>query len=303
MNEHARSHETAAGEAATRVSLIRAGDVDMTMLPPVSDLEALEADPDLDLLVAPSNRTIFIAINSQAIDDVRIRQAMNYAVDKEAIISSVLFGAADPVDAPMHESLWGYCSIGAYEYDPDRAAELLAEADAEGMEIDMIAPTGRYIQDCQVAEAVAGYLNDAGFQVSGPDTMDFPSYIAAIQEPTESRVADIHLLGWAPSFMDSFQHMVQFQTGQHPGGDPGGLATSFYSNPEVDDLLARAASEVDESARQDLYCQASETIMEEAPWIFLHSQSFPIVYRAGLENISFRPNEKFYAVYAFPGTE
>lgn len=287
-------------EAATRVSLIRAPadqGVDMIMLPPVSDLTALEADPEVEVLIAPSNRTIFIAINSEAIDDVRIRQAMNYAVDKEAIIENVLFGAAEAVDAPMHQSLFGHCSVGGYEYDPDRARELLTDAGAEGMALEFIAPTGRYVQDFQVAEAVAGFLTEVGLQISGPETMDFPTYVGTIQEPTETRAADIHLLGWAPSFLDSFQHMVQFQTDQHP---PNGLATSFYSNPDVDDLLNQARSEVDEATRQDLYCQAAEIVMEEAPWIFLHAQSFPIAYRAGLENISFRPNEKFYAVYAQP---
>jgi peptide/nickel transport system substrate-binding protein len=81
---------------------------------------------------------------------------------------------------------------------------------------------------------------------------------------------------------------------------PNGLATAFYSNSEVDELLAQAASEVDEQTREDMYCEASQMVWEDAPWIFLYSQRFPIAYRAGLENISYRPNESFYAVYARP---
>ena len=283
-------------EAATRVSLVRAGQVDMIILPPVSDLPALEDDPEVEVLMAPGNRTIFIAINNEVIDDVNIRQAMNYAVDKEAIIERVLFGAADPVDAPMHESLFGHCAVGSYEYDPDRARELLDEAGVDELEVSFIAPTGRYIQDFEVAQAISGFLEEVG--ISAPvETMDWPTYLANINVPTEEQGADMHLLGWAPSYMDSFQHMLVFQTDQQP---PAGLATAHYSNPEVDDLLAQAATEVDESAREDLYCEASEIVMEEAPWIFLHSQSFPIVYRAGLEGITYRPNESFYAVYAQP---
>lgn len=283
-------------EDATRVGLVRAGQVDMIILPPVSDLPALESDPNLEVLMAPGDRTIFVAINNNVIDDPRIRQAMNYAVDKEAIIENVLFGAADPVDAPMHESLFGHCSVGGYEYDPDRARELLAEAGAENLEVSFIAPTGRYIQDFELAQAIAGYLGEVGIQTS-PETMDWPTYVGAITAPAEEQTTDMHLLGWAPSFLDSFQHMVVFDRGSQP---PDGLATAFYSNPEVDDLLDQAATEIDTEARADLYCQASEIVMDEAPWIFLHSQRFPIVYRAGLENISYRPNEMFYAVYARP---
>jgi ABC-type transport system substrate-binding protein len=283
-------------EAATRVSLVRAGQVDMIILPPVSDLPALEEDPEIEVLMAPGNRTIFIAINNEIVDDERIRQAMNYAVDKDALIERVLFGAADPVDAPMHESLFGHCPVGGYEYDPDRARELLDEAGVDELDVSFIAPTGRYIQDSEVAQAISGFLAEVG--INAPvETMDWPTYLANINVPTEEQGADMHLLGWAPSYMDSFQHMVVFQTDQQP---PAGLATAHYSNPEVDDLLAQAAQELDESAREDIYCEVSETVMEEAPWIFLYSQNFPIVYRSGIENISYRPNESFYAVYARP---
>jgi ABC-type transport system substrate-binding protein len=285
-------------EAATRVSLLRSAQADMIILPPISDLPALEDDPDVELLLAPGNRTVFMAINNNTIEDPRIRQAMNYAIDRDAIIERVLFDAADPVDAPMDESLWGHCSVGEWPYDPERAQELLAEAGAEDLELDFIAPTGRYVQDFQVAQAVAGYLEEVGITAS-LDTMDWPSYIGRITAPADEQEQDLHLLGWAPSYMDSFQHMVIFQTDQQP---PDGLATAFYANSEVDELLAAAAVELDEGARQDLYCEASEIIWEEAPWIFMYSQRFPIAYAAGLEGVTFRPNESFYAVYARPSS-
>jgi ABC-type transport system substrate-binding protein len=288
-------------ESATRVSAVRAGDVDMIILPPVSDIPALEDDPDVEVLMAPGNRTIFIAINNLLVDDPLVRQAFNYAVDKEAIIDSVLFGAAEIVDAPMDESLWGYCPGGdPYPYDPDRARELLEEAGATDLSVDMIAPTGRYIQDSEVAEAIAGFLTDVGVDVSGPDTMDWPSYVETITTPVDETDIELHLLGWAPSYMDSFQHMLIFQSDQHP---PAGLATAGYDNPEMDEILAQAATEPDEDARQDLYCQASELAWEDAPWIYLYSQSFPIVYRSDITNVSFRPNESFYAVYAHPADQ
>lgn len=285
-------------EAATRVSLLRAGQIDMIILPPISDLPALEEDPAVEVLLAPGNRTIFMAFNNNTVEDPLVRQALNYAVDRQSIIERVLFDAADPVDAPMDESLFGHCSVGEWPYDPDRARELLAEAGAEDLELRFIAPTGRYVQDSEVAQAVSGFLEEVGVTVVF-ETMDWPTYVGRITAPAEEQEQDLHLLGWAPSYMDSFQHMVIFQSDQQP---PNGLATAFYSNPDVDQILADAAVEIDEGARADLYCGASEIIWDEAPWIFMYSQRFPIAYSADVTNVSFRPNESFYAVYARPAS-
>jgi ABC-type transport system substrate-binding protein len=285
-------------ESATRVSLLRAGQADMIILPPISDLPALDDADDTELLLAPGNRTIFMAINNNTITDPLVRQAMNLAVDRQAIIDNVLFGAADPVDAPMDESLVGYCSVRDLEYDPDQARELLAEAGAEDLEIDFIAPTGRYVQDAEVAQAVSGFLEEVGISVNF-ETMDWPTYVGRITAEADDQEQDVHLLGWAPSYLDSFQHMVIFQSNQAP---PNGLGTAFYDNSEVDDILASAAVEVDEDARQQLYCDASEIIFDEAPHIFMYSQRFPIAYSADVTDVSFRPNESFYAIYARPAS-
>ncbi|HEX6989542.1 MAG TPA: ABC transporter substrate-binding protein, partial [Bacillota bacterium] len=285
-------------EAATRMSQLLSGQVDMIILPPVSDIPSLQENPDVEVLLAPSNRTIYIALNNtdEVLSDRRVRQALNYAVDKDAIIQNVLFGAATKLDAPMAPSLFGYCPVGAYEYDPDRARQLLAEAGAENVTLDFIAPTGRYVQDFQAAEAIAGYLRDVGVNVN-LRTMDWPTYVENITQPVDQNELDLHLLGWAPGYLDAQQQMVQFQAAAHP---PAGLATAFYTNPEVEDLLERAAQELNEETRADLYCQASQLVMDDAPWIFLWYQSFPIVYSADVEGVSYLPNEMFDAVYARP---
>jgi len=287
-------------EATTRESLLLSGQVDMIILPPASDIPALEANPAVEVVFGPSNRTIFIVINTSKppLDDARVRQALNYAVDKEAIVQGILFGAADVMDAPMAESLFGYTSIGAYPYDPERARELLAEAGIEPGELtlDFMSPTGRYVQDFPASQAIANYLADVGI-TANVRTMDWPTYVGTMTQPVDSNETQLHLLGWAPAFMDASQQMLQFQQSQHP---PAGLATSFYTNPEVEDLIARANATVADAERADLYAQAARLIWEDAPWIFLWVQRFPIVHSADVTNISGLPNEKFYALYARP---
>ncbi len=285
-------------EAATRESLLLAGQVDLIILPPASDIPALQQNPDVEVLLAPSDRTIFIAINNldPVLKDKRVRQALNYAVDKKAIIEKVLFGAADPMDAPMASSLFGYCKVGEYPYDPDKAKALLKEAGHEKLELNFIAPTGRYVQDFQAAQAISGYLEEVG--VHAPvSTMDWPSYVATIVAPPEENKTQLHYLGWAPAYLDAAQQMLQFLSTYAP---PNGLETSFYKNEKVDELILKAAKEIDPEKRKQLYCEASKIVWDDAPWIFLWVQRFPIVYSAKVTGVSYLPNEKFDALYARP---
>ncbi|MCZ2813885.1 ABC transporter substrate-binding protein [Modestobacter sp. VKM Ac-2979] len=285
-------------EAATRESLLLAGQVDMIILPPVSDIEALQANEDVEVLLAESDRTIFIALDNTdpVMQDPRVRQALNYAVDKQAIIDNVLFGAAEVLDAPMAPSLFGYCETGSYEYDPEQARQLLEEAGAVGASIELLTPSGRYVQDAQAAEAIAGYLREAGLDVS-VSTSDFPSFLARVNAPVTENTPEAHLLGWAPAYLDADFQMQMFRQATHP---PAGLGTSFYTNPEVEALLAQADVETDRDTREQLYCDASQIIWDDAPWIFLWTQSFPIVYDADITGVSATPVEKFDAMYARP---
>lgn len=287
-------------EATTRESLLLAGQVDLIILPPIADLPALQRDKRVKVLLAPSNRTIFIAVNTQKplLNDVRVRQALNYAVDKQAIIDSVLFGAADPMDAPMAPILFGYCKMGVHEFNQAKAKQLLAAAGVKpGTQIALIHPTGRYVQDKEATQAIAGYLREVGLEPQ-IQTMDWPSYIRTITTPLDQEnTTQLHYLGWAPSFMDSSQQMLVFLSTYAP---PNGLATSFYKHPEVDAWIPAAEGESDATKRRELYCKIARQVWHDAPWIFLWVQRFPIVYSAKVTEVSALPNEKFAAIYAKP---
>ena len=289
-------------EAASREALVRSGQADVILLPPASDIPALQKDANVKMILAPGDRTIFLAFNTQDADQPllqkpEVRQALNYAVNKNEIIKSVLFGAASPMDAPMAPSLAGYCKVGSYNYDPNKAKQMLAQAGASNLSIKFVAPQGRYIQDFQAAQVIANDLSAVGVKVDGPKTMDWPTYLGTVNVPPAKASVDLHLLGWAPGFLDAYQGMVQFQSNQWP---PTGLATSYYKNPEVESLLGKAATESDQSARQNDYCNASKQIWKDAPWIFLWVQKFPIVTTSKVVGVQSIPNESFYTVYASP---
>jgi peptide/nickel transport system substrate-binding protein len=285
-------------EAATRESLVRAGQDDMAVLPPVADLQQLRQSADTDVLLAPSDRTIFIAMQTPnpALDNPQVRQALNYAVNKQAIIKNVLFGAAEPMTAPVAPSVDGYCHVGQYPYDPKKAKQMLADAGAGNLSLTLGTPTGRYLQDKEATDAIAGNLRDVGVDVQ-VRTMDWASYLEATDVPMKQQKFDAHVLGWAPAFLDSSQQMLQFRSDQIP---PNGLATSLYSNKKVDALSNAATTELDAQKRRSDYCQAWKTVWKDAPWLFLWVQKYPIVYSSDVAGVSYLPNEKFNAVYAHP---
>jgi peptide/nickel transport system substrate-binding protein len=287
-------------EAATRESLILAGQVDLVVLPPIADVPALQKNSAVKVLLAPSDRTIFIAMNTTKppLNDVRVRQALNHAVDKQAIIQNVLFGAADPMDAPMAPSLFGYCKVGTYEFNQAKAKQLLAEAGVKpGTKIPFIHPTGRYVQDKEASQAIAGFLREVGLEPE-MGTMDWPSYVSVINAgPAEKTTHHLSYLGWAPAFLDAAQQVLQFWTEYHP---PKGLATTFYSNKQVDELVAAADRESNPDKRKAMYCDLAKKVWADAPWLFLYVQRFPIVYSSKVTDVGSIPNEKFYAVYARP---
>jgi ABC-type transport system substrate-binding protein len=290
-------------DAATREALVRSGQAQVVLLPPISDLPSLQKDPTVKVLLAASDRSVFFAMDTvdkqqPLLQNPQVRQALNYAINRDAIVKSTLFGAADVATAPMAPSVFGYCQVpNPYKYDPDQARSLLQKANASGLTISLLSPTGRYLQDWQAAQNVANDLRAIGVNVQGPRTLDWPSYVGTVIVPSAKATVDVHLLGFAPQYLDASQAMQVFDPGQVP---PRGLATSYYDNPAVTGLIQKALVEPNRDARAQEYCDAQKQVWNDAPWIFLWVQKFPIVSSAQVTGIGSVPNESFYTVYAQP---
>jgi len=290
-------------DIATREALVRSGQAQVTLLPPVSDIPSLQKDATVRVLLASGDRSVFFALDTvdkqqPLLQNVQVRQALNYAINRDAIVKSTLFGAADVASAPMASSVFGYCQVpNPYQYNPDQARSLLQKANATGLTINLVAPTGRYLQDFQAAQNVANDLRAIGVNVQGPRTMDWPSYVGTVVVPSAKASVDGHMLGWAPQYLDASQAMQIFDPSQMP---PRGLATSYYDNGTVTGLLQKALVEPNRDTRAQEYCEAEKQVWNDAPWIFLWVQKFPIVYSATVTGIGSVPTESFYTVYAQP---
>jgi ABC-type transport system substrate-binding protein len=291
-------------EVATRESLLLANQVELIIQPPLSDLPSLRSNAALKVVQTATARSTFIAMDltlpgGTPLAIKKVRQALNYAVDRDGIIRNVLFGAATPLDAPMASTLVGYSRIGGYGYDLSRARQLLVEGGTPGLSLRMLYPTGRTQQEAvaaQLAQAVAGNLHAAGVDVELVGS-DLATFLSTINVPEDKGTAHMHLFGWSPALLDASQQMTQFIRTQWP---PAGLATSHYWNPKVDLLVSEGLREPDDQTRLNDYAEAQRIVWDDAPWIFLWSPGFLLVHSSRITGVTTLPTEKFSVANAEP---
>ncbi|MEM0021542.1 MAG: ABC transporter substrate-binding protein [Fervidicoccaceae archaeon] len=278
-------------DASTREAMLLSGDLDLIIQPPASDVASLSSRSDIKVASVISTREMYIGINTKygPLSDPRVRQALNYAIDKTSLIKYVLFGLGSPVDSVLPQTSVGYIKVGPYPYDPQKAKQLLAEAGyPNGFSVTLITPNGRYLFDTQVAETVAQYLRDIGLQVS-VRTYDWPTYVSTVLAPLNRTELQLFLLGWSPSVLDPYFYTYQlFHSSQFT---PNGFNNFFYNNTTVDQLLEQGATVTDPDLRSQIYQNLTKILWNDAPMIFLYYQAFVVAYRSTLSNVIVFPYE------------
>jgi len=284
-------------EAGARLVELEAGTVDVALRVPPADIDRLEMNPDVNVVITPGLRTIYIFFNvtEPPFDDVRVRQAVNYAVDNDAIVASLFDGAALSSQAPFAPPIFGYSAQTPYSRDVERARELLADAGIEeGTTVTLYHPTGRYSQDALVAEVVRAQLADVGLNVE-LQTLEWTQYVPHVRRPKPENNIQFAMLGWGVPTMDAdYALYALFHSTEAPPGFNG----AFYNNPEVDRLLDEARSTLDTETRQGLYAEAIATIWEDAPWLFLYSEIQVTAVRSNVTGFIIHPDESAIANFA-----
>lgn len=251
-------------EAATRVAALQAGEIQVATLIPVTDVPVINSSDTAEIRSVDSLRTIFVGINTFAepFTDVRVRQALNYAVDVQSIIDNLLDGHSKRIASVCGPAEFGFDpDLEPYEYDPDRARELLAEAGfADGFSTTLDTPIGRYLQDVEVSQVIAGQLGEVGIQVEVRPA-EFQEYF---DRWLAKEIEGLYFLGYGASTMDADGVM-----GSHLDSTRRGL---YYNSPESDALIAEAATEFDVQRREEIYHELMAYFKEQAPWIFLYTQ-------------------------------
>ena len=285
-------------ETATREAMLRSGQIDICYKPSPSNVAALKADANITVDMPLDSRTIFMGLNYQkgVTKNKLVRQAFNYAVDKDAIVKKILFDTAVRMEGPCSPIMFGYHKMEKqWDYNPDKAKQLLKEANFDfNQTVAMRTPQGRYLFDMQVSEYVQACLQAIGVKAE-LRTYDWPTYVAGLLKPIDQSELEVFLLGWGPMVLDADLALYgQFHSVNNP---PKGLAAAFYSSPEFDKAIEASRREQDPKKRLELFKKAEEIVWDDCPWIWLHTEKFLIAYKSNLKGMVVTSKETFYPTY------
>ena len=263
--------------AATRVAALLSGGVDFVLDPPLQDLERIKAASDLKVETVSQIRSIFLGLNLGAEElassdvkgknpfaDVRVREAMNIAIDKAAIQRVVMEGLSFPTGMITSPGVLGNTpeNDAPYAFDAVKAKALMEEAGyPDGFSVQLDCPNNRYNNDEKICQAVVGMLAKIGVDVkldAIPKAQHFPKI--------QNRESDFYMLGWGVPTLDShyvFSYLI--------AGDGSWNATG-YSNDRVNEITKAIETETDIAKRTAQIMEAWEIVKAEMPYIPIHHQ-------------------------------
>ncbi len=252
-------------EPSTAVAEFESGNVDVLQIPAAEAADWEEDESRRPLLMStPALELVYIGINTTRgpLADVRVRQAINYAIDVNRIIERLIGGRGTRAAGVIPPALAGYDSARKpYPYDTLKARQLLAAAGhPNGIDVELWAPADPVY--LRIAETVQAYLNNVGIRTK-----------IVQREPAASRAAarkgetDMILKDWYADYPDAedFLYPLLHSTNKGAGGN-----VSFYANPVFDSIVTTARHELDESKRNQLYREADSVAFKDAPMVFLY---------------------------------
>jgi glutathione transport system substrate-binding protein len=278
---------TAVPEAGARFAKLVTGEAQFIYSLPPELVKAAQANKDVTVVTAPSIIARWLAPNTlkKPYDDIRVRQALNYAIDKNALVKVVFNGFGEPLDSVIPPNLAFHVKQGPWPYDPAKAKQLLAEAGyPNGFETEIwggsstLARRGMEFIQQQLAQVgikanvVAMEAGTLAQKTSGaPNGQDVP--------------ARLHYTGWSASTGDA-------DWGLRPllYGKTFIFNTAYWNNPEANALMEAGLATADTAKRAEAYTKVQALIWKEAPWAFLTVDKLLAGERNNLSGVYYLPD-------------
>ena len=272
-------------EDLTRIAELETGVAHVTDPLSPSDVAQVEATDGLYVNQQGSVRTNYIGFNmeKEPFDDVRVRQAISMAIDKEQIIEGIYDGIGTPAIGPLAPDVFGYDeSLSGIEYDPEQAKELLAEAGYEdGFSTTIWTDDKR--ENVDTVTNIQAQLSEIGIDVD-IEVLEWGAFL----ETTAQGDTEMFVLGWTTVTGDADYGMYSLFHSDMVG-EPGNR--TFTKDDELDELLDAARQENDPDKRLELYSEAQELLVDLAPWIYLHHQDYLLGVREEVKNLKQTPTQ------------
>ncbi len=276
-------------ENKSRVAMLQTGEAHFIYPLPPEMMKVVEMDPALDIINEPSIIARYVALNGmkKPFNDVRVRQALNYAIDKTAWAKIVYSGYAKPLDSALPANLPFYVKQLSYDYNPTKAKQLLAEAGyPNGFETEMFGRNNtlsvRSMQFLQQQLSQIGVKTSVVPLESGLEA----AKVWAVEKPEDSTV-QMQYGGWSSSTGDADWALRPLLWSK--GFPPKFFNVAYYKNETVDNAIEAGIATADPAKRAEAYRVAQEQIWKDAPWLFL-----------GVDNLLAGKSKKLSGFYELP---
>jgi peptide/nickel transport system substrate-binding protein len=264
---------------------LQSGRVDIAPMPTSLSPDAvkrLEQDPNLQVKAFQGSNVVLLTLNtaSPPLDNVKVRQAIAYAIDRESLIKNLLLGYGKIAHSIIPEESWSYSPGQTYAYDPAAAKRLLAEAGVRFDKPVVYKLSGSSIAGRQYAGVIQNQLKEVGIPVE-------------IQTPEQNTLFDelrrgnfqIAYTQWVGGNQDPIFYKDLFATSEIPTQTRPSRNRSRYSNPELDKLLEEAVNTFDRARARDLYTQIQAIVSRDVPILPLWYQSNIVIAKKNVQNI------------------
>lgn len=270
----------------TRMLSVQAGQLDAAIFVPFSRVAELRADPNLNVIISPSTREDHLLINHEhgALANKEVRQALDMAIDKDAIVDIVTFGLGTVADSYIPDTALYHDKDALHRpYDPDKAREMLAEAGASDLTLDYVVNAGSEVDE-QLAVLIQQQVSKAGITLNLQKVDPSQSWDMLIDG-----AYDVSVMYWVNDIIDPDQ-----KTSFVLGHDSNMNYMTRYHNDEVKDLVAAARIEMDPAEREAMYMKIQKIAKDDVHWIDLYYSPFISVTRTNVDDFFQNPLGRFF---------
>ena len=284
----------------SRAAMLQTGEAHFTFPVPYEQAELLKGKADLELVAAPSiiHRYMSMNVTKKPFDNLKVRQAINYAINKEALVKVVFNGYAFPAEGVVPQGVDYAVKMAPWPYDVAKAKQLLAEAGyPNGFETELWAafnntPAQKMIQVLQQQLAQVGIKA----KIQALETGQRVQQVESAQDPTAAPVR-LYYIGWSASTGEADWAIRPLLASE--SWPPRLNNTAYYKSEKVDAALAKALATTDRTEKGKLYKEAQEQIWADAPWAFLVTERLLYAHNKKLSGMHIQPDGS----YNFEGVE
>jgi peptide/nickel transport system substrate-binding protein len=279
---------------------LNSGRVDLAPFPTnlsPDTIAAMAKQPELKVVQAPGSNLTYLNFNVQSapLNNVSVRQAIAYAIDREKIVNQLLLGQAKVAHSILPENSWAYSPGPKYNYDPEKAKQLLdqagfRDADGDGPQMRFSQPISyKVAATSMAARQYAGVIQDFLKQVGIPINIETVETAILIQQQTSGQF-QLASGNWVGGNQDPVFLKDLFASSEIPTADHPGRNRSRYSNPEFDRIIEEAISTIDREKAFGLYSRAQDIIGRDVPMLPLWYPANIVIARKNVANIQIEPS-------------